>query len=393
MLDKLISWELDSLYFRLEGDQRKDILKSQMDEHLIWQEQAKEALIDAVVNSLNVITQNKGPLGVFLFTWPSGVGKTESARALARVLLGDENGITLIHGEQLTEQHTAGNLFGSPKWYVGYGDLSLLSKLIYEPYEKALKKKTICPFIKRFWGFNIIVIDEIDKCHPKVIQTLLGAIDDWVVHLPDGKTILDFSTSIFIFTSNHWMAEARDIDDKHSIGFVPKTTEDKSKAKRVALNRSLKQFSPEMMNRIHKTVHFDVLNNEDLLQIVGKYINRINEALAKVGEENFPKINMVITKELADHVIKEWTENGKGTRWVIRFFKDKVESLLGAFINSSPEFEKYCDYEIETCGHIIKDEIVFWFSKDWMKPKPPKPPTNIIPLDTQPLGRPKWPVE
>ena len=101
------------------------------------------------------------------------------------------------------------------------------------------------------------------------------------------------------------MAEARDIDDKHSIGFVPKTTEDKSKAKRVALNRSLKQFSPEMMNRIHKTVHFDVLNNEDLLQIVGKYINRINEALAKVGEENFPKINMVITKELADHVIKE----------------------------------------------------------------------------------------
>ena len=247
--------------FKLTEEETEKLLRMEDELHkrIISQEDSITAVSKAIRRTRAGLKDPKRPSGSFIFLGPSGVGKTELAKALAEFLFGDEAALIQLDMSEYMEKHTVSRLIGSPPGYVGYEEGGQLTE--------AVRRKP----------FSVILFDEIEKAHPDVFNTLLQILEDGRLTDSQGHQV-DFKNTIIIMTSN---LGTRDIQKGPGIGFAArpdeKMTYDKMKDR--VMDELKKSFRPEFLNRIDEVIVFHSLTQEDVKQIVDLLMKRVTEQL------------------------------------------------------------------------------------------------------------------
>jgi len=265
----------------LENEQTKiKNIRTILKERVVGQDEAIEAIARAMIRSRAGISDEDKPIGSFMFLGPTGVGKTELAKALAEFMFNDEKSILRIDMSEYMEHHSVARLIGSPPGYVGYDEGGQLTETVkHKPY-------------------SLILFDEIEKAHPEVFNLLLQVLDNG--RLTDGKgRTVNFKNTIIIMTSN---IGGEYISQMQNIGFdgfdtkrkVEEEYNDKKKFLKEKIESSLKTyFKPEFLNRIDEIVVFNPLRPADISNIVDIQINRVIKRLLnkdiKVSIDNSAK--------------------------------------------------------------------------------------------------------
>lgn len=298
----------------------------------------------------------KGPIGTFLFCGPSGTWKTEMVRSIAEILLWSKDRFTKINCESLSESHSWSSLFGAPPSYIWYGKEAMLWKHIYQHYDIAQKEWSVSAMVRRFPNFNIVLFDEIEKAHPKVHQSLLSILDDWVLRMADGDTV-DMSSSLIIMTSNVGEREAREIKSKPSFWFVK---QDFSSDLDKSFNDSLKMFSPEFLWRITKTVRFKQLTEDNCRDILRSKVDELNWFLHQVSDLDWStKISIKLWKKVEDFLMEEWFSKEKWARDIDRVFQKHINAWLWEIIASNPDIMNFPRHKAEIFIDMHKWELRF----------------------------------
>ncbi|MDB4402070.1 ATP-dependent chaperone ClpB [Algibacter sp.] len=307
-------------------------LEDELHKRVVGQDEAIEAVSDAVRRSRSGLQNPKKPIGTFLFLGTTGVGKTELAKALAEYLFDDENAMTRIDMSEYQERHAVSRLVGAPPGYIGYEEGGQLTE--------AVRRKP----------YSVVLLDEIEKAHPDTFNILLQVLDEG--HLTDNKgRVADFKNTIIIMTSNigstliHERFEAtKDIDSA-------------IEAAKVDVLALLKQtVRPEFLNRIDDTVMFTPLSKENIVEIVGLQIKSITKMIAEQG----------ITFDATPEAIKYLAEKGfnpeYGARPVKRVIQKEVLNTLSKEILAG---------KVTTDSIILldafDDELVFRNESDLVK--------------------------
>ncbi len=220
-------------------------MEDRLHEHIIGQDEAIHAISDAIRRSRSGLKDPRRPIGSFIFIGPSGVGKTELAKALAEFLFDDVDALVRIDMSEYREQHTVSRLFGAPPGYVGYEEGGQLTEAV------------------RRRPYRVILFDEIEKAHPEVWNALLQILDDG--RLTDGQgRLVDFRNTVLIMTSNLGTEYVR---KSGSLGFVPPTSTTEDREAQDKISKALKgTFRPEFLNRIDEIITFSPLSIEDMVQ-------------------------------------------------------------------------------------------------------------------------------
>jgi ATP-dependent Clp protease ATP-binding subunit ClpC len=293
----------------LEGDKEKFVhMEERIHERLINQEEAVTTISEAIRRSMSGLKDPKRPIGSFIFLGPTGVGKTELVKTLAWFLFGDENAIVRLDMSEYQEEHTVSRLIGAPPGYIGYDEGGQLTEAV------------------RRRPFRVILLDEIEKAHPKVFNTMLQVMDDGRLTDGHGRTV-DFKNTVVIMTSN---AGVDIIKRESQLGFA--TRKDKAAAqkqsyeemKKKVLTELQKQFRPEFLNRLDDIIVFHELSEEQLGKIVDLMVNDLEKRLAerKVGLELTEKAKLWLAKEGYDPVY--------GARPLRRVIERQVENPLSS---------------------------------------------------------------
>lgn len=238
---------------RLQEGERSKLVKmeSRLGERVIGQQQAIEAVSNAVRRARAGLQDEDRPIGSFLFLGPTGVGKTELSKALAEFLFDDEGAMVRIDMSEYMEKHAVSRLIGAPPGYVGYDQGGQLSEHV------------------RRKPYSVVLFDEVEKAHPDVFNVLLQVLDDGRITDGQGRTV-DFRNTVLIMTSN--IGSQYIMDEANAEQLEAKVSE--------ALRS---HFRPEFLNRIDETIIFDRLSREELGSIIGLQLDRICERLAKQG--------------------------------------------------------------------------------------------------------------
>jgi ATP-dependent Clp protease ATP-binding subunit ClpC len=246
---------------KLEQTESEKLLKMRDGLHrrIVGQDEAIEALTHAIQRSRAGLKNLRRPVGSFLFLGPTGVGKTETAKALAEFLFGDENALVRIDMSEYSEKFTVSRLVGAPPGYVGYNEGGQLS-------EKVRRRP-----------YSVVLLDEIEKAHPDIFDTLLQVLEDGRLTDATGRTV-DFRNTVVIMTSN---VGTREIATAKTLGFQRTGGGEISYAvmKEKVLAETKRIFNPEFLNRIDETVVFHSLTNEDLKNIVEILLRESSENL------------------------------------------------------------------------------------------------------------------
>jgi ATP-dependent Clp protease ATP-binding subunit ClpC len=234
-------------------------IEEELHRRIISQDKAIGALARAIRRSRAGLKSPKRPAGSFLFLGPTGVGKTEVARALAEFLFGSEKSLVRFDMSEFMEKHSVSKLIGSPPGYVGYEEGGQLTERVKrQPY-------------------SIILLDEIEKAHPDVYNILLQVFEDGQLTDGLGNTV-DFKNTIVIMTSN---LGARHLDKKSQLGFsMPTAAGIPSKVEDQVMSEVKRAFNPEFLNRLDEVILFTSLNDDDLLKIIDLLVGQINQNLA-----------------------------------------------------------------------------------------------------------------
>ena len=294
----LISERTDIPVTRLvEKDKERLInLEEKLHERLVGQDDAVIALSNAIRRQRSGVSDPKRPVGTFIFLGPTGVGKTELARALAESLFDDEDNLVRIDMSEYMDKGSATRLIGAPPGYVGYDDAGQLTE--------AVRKRP----------FRVILFDEIEKAHPDVMNLLLQLLDDGRLTDGHGRTV-NFRNSVIIMTSNLGSSHIA----KESIGFSG--TSSQKNSRNVAVEEALvNHFRPEFLNRIDETIIFDSLSVKELSSIAeivtSKFIDRVNN----LG------INMKITKNGISWLVENGFDKAYGARPLKRVVQRSLEN-------------------------------------------------------------------
>jgi len=284
----------------LQGEREKLLhLEAELHKRVVGQEEAIEAVSDAVRRSRAGLQDMKKPVGTFLFLGTTGVGKTELAKALAEYLFDDENAMTRIDMSEYQERHSVSRLVGAPPGYVGYDEGGQLTE--------AVRRKP----------YSVILLDEIEKAHPDTFNILLQVLDEG--RLTDNKgRLADFKNTIIIMTSN---MGSQIIQDKFENlkGGIEAATE----AAKVEVLGLLKQtVRPEFINRIDEIVMFTPLTHANIAQIVGLQLKSVTKMLAQQG------ITMDATPEAIDYLSQKGYDPQFGARPVKRVIQREVLNQL-----------------------------------------------------------------
>ncbi|MCF7560154.1 ATP-dependent chaperone ClpB [Sabulilitoribacter multivorans] len=273
-------------------------LEDQLHKRVVGQEEAIEAVSDAVRRSRAGLQNPKKPIGTFLFLGTTGVGKTELAKALAEYLFDDENAMTRIDMSEYQERHAVSRLVGAPPGYVGYDEGGQLTE--------AVRRKP----------YSVVLLDEIEKAHPDTFNILLQVLDEG--HLTDNKgRVADFKNTIIIMTSN---MGSQIIQERFE---ATKNIDSAIEAAKIDVLALLKQsIRPEFLNRIDDTIMFTPLSKENIIAIVGLQIKGITKMIAQQG------ITFDATPEAVAYLADKGYNPEYGARPVKRVIQKEVLNAL-----------------------------------------------------------------
>ena len=284
----------------LQGEREKLLkLEDELHKRVVGQEEAIEAVSDAVRRSRAGLQDMKKPVGTFLFLGTTGVGKTELAKALAEYLFDDENAMTRIDMSEYQERHSVSRLVGAPPGYVGYDEGGQLTE--------AVRRKP----------YSVILLDEIEKAHPDTFNILLQVLDEG--RLTDNKgRLADFKNTIIIMTSNMGSQIIQDTFENLKGGIEAAT----ESAKVEVLGLLKQTVRPEFINRIDEIVMFTPLTHANIAQIVGLQLKSVTKMLAQQG------ITMDATPEAIDYLSQKGYDPQFGARPVKRVIQREVLNQL-----------------------------------------------------------------
>jgi ATP-dependent Clp protease ATP-binding subunit ClpC len=248
----------------------------------------------------------KRPIGTFVFLGPTGVGKTELAKALAEFMFGSEDALIKLDMSEFMERHNVARLVGSPPGYIGYEEGGQLTEAV------------------RRRPYSVILFDEIEKAHPEAFNMLLQIMEDG--HLSDAKgKRVDFRNTILILTSN---VGADLINRETSLGFNMPNDDAKSEADRyqkmkdMVMSELKRTFRPEFLNRLEGTMVFHALNREEIKQIVNLELDKVRERLVE------QQVSLEVTEETKGYLADEGYDPHFGARPLRRVIQNKVEDAL-----------------------------------------------------------------
>ena len=280
----------------MEGEMKKLLeLEDRLHQRVVDQEDAVRAVSDAIRRSRAGLADPKRPVGSFMFLGPTGVGKTELARALAALLFDDEDAMVRIDMSEYMEKHTVSRLIGAPPGYVGYEEGGQLTEAV------------------RRRPYRVILFDEIEKAHQDVFNILLQVLEDGRLTDGHGRTV-DFRHSIIIMTSNLGSQYLRNLDPEDHAAF---------ELVRVQIQEELRRtLRPEFLNRIDEIIVFRPLSRADLEKIVDLALAGLSNRLAGLN------VNLEITQEAKDYLAREGYNPDFGARPLRRLIQRSVENPI-----------------------------------------------------------------
>jgi len=284
----------------MEGERQKLLhLPEILHKRVIGQDEAVEKVCEAIIRSRAGIQDEGRPIGSFLFLGPTGVGKTELAKALAEALFDDENNMIRIDMSEYMEKHSVSRLIGAPPGYVGYDEGGQLSESV------------------RRRPYSVVLFDEVEKAHPDVWSVLLQVLDDGRITDSHGRTV-DFKNTIIIMTSN--LGSQFLLDGIDSNGNIT----EKARAEVEGVLR--RSFRPEFLNRLDEIVFYKPLTIKEITSIVDLMINRLNHRLSDKD------LSVKLTDKAREYVAREGYDPVYGARPLRRFIQRNIETMIGRMI-------------------------------------------------------------
>ena len=286
---------------RLMESEREKLLTLDtiLHKRVIGQEEAVEKVTEAIIRSRAGIQDPDRPIGSFLFLGPTGVGKTELAKALAEALFDDEKNMIRIDMSEYMEKHSVSRLVGAPPGYVGYEEGGQLTEAV------------------RRRPYSVILFDEVEKAHPDVFNILLQVLDDGRITDSQGRTV-DFKNTVIILTSN--LGSDIILEGIGADGEISEGT-------RAEVDALLKrQFRPEFLNRLDEIVFYKPLTREQIAKIIDLLIDSLNQRLAD------KQISTRLTQSAKEYVVEQGYDPVYGARPLKRYLQSTVETLIGRMI-------------------------------------------------------------
>lgn len=275
-------------------------LEAKLHEKVVGQKQAVNAVSRAIRRARAGFKDDKRPVGSFLFLGPTGVGKTELAKALAVELFGDERAMLRFDMSEYMEKHTASRLVGAPPGYVGYEEGGQLTD--------AVRRKPYC----------VILLDEIEKAHPDIFNILLQIMEDGRLTDGQGRTV-DFRNAVLIMTSN---AGAAQLSVAKPLGFAANIETELESRKEIVLQEIKHIFRPEFLNRIDEVLVFDPLGKDELTEIADMLVDELNRRMAKQG------LSLELTASAKELLLQEGCDTKYGARPLRRALRKLVEDPI-----------------------------------------------------------------
>ena len=291
-------------------------IEEELHKRVISQEKAISALARAVRRARAGLKNPARPVGSFLFLGPTGVGKTEVARSLAKFLFGTEKALIRFDMSEYMEKHAVSKLIGSPPGYIGYEEGGQLTERV---------KRT---------PYSIILLDEIEKAHPDIYSILLQVYEDGQLTDGLGNTV-DFKNTIIIMTSN---IGARFLEKRSRMGFQPPSPESMSAQMEELVRAEVKRvFNPEFLNRLDEIILFSSLTDEDLIQVIQLMVSQINESLA--NKEISITLSPQAERWILEKTCKDRSYGARPLRRALqRYIEDPLSEALIQGVLTRPAF-------------------------------------------------------
>lgn len=305
---------------RLVESERKKLLalKDSLAQRVVGQDEALELVSDAILRSKAQIQDENRPIGSFLFLGPTGVGKTEVAKALAEQLFDSESHIIRLDMSEYMEKHSVSRLIGAPPGYVGYEEGGQLSEAV------------------RRNPYSIVLFDEVEKAHPEVFNVLLQILDDGRITDSKGVTV-DFKNTILIMTSNLGSQYAFDSDH--------------NEMKQKYMEEVKQYFKPEFINRIDEIVVFNALDNAVLAKVAHKFMKELKVRLEKRD------IHLKVSDKVYEMIATQGVDPMFGARPMRRYIQRNIETLIAKRIleeGTQSDDVMYLDYDSETGEYTVE---------------------------------------
>lgn len=282
-------------------------LEKMLRKHIVGQDEALKEIAQAIRRARTGIANERRPIGSFIFLGPTGVGKTELVRALAREVYNDENALIKIDMSEFMERHNVSRLVGATAGYIGYEEGGQLTE--------AVRRKP----------YSVVLFDEIEKAHPEFFNILLQILEDGVLTDAKGKRV-DFRNTIIIMTSN--IGSARLTDGAKAIGFDVTSSEleqaehDYKNIKDTVLDELKESFRPEFLNRVDRVVVFHPLKKEDLKKIIKLQLNQLESRIKLKG------LSLITSLAAIKTILEQSYDPAYGARPIRRVIQDGVENQI-----------------------------------------------------------------